>query len=653
MRRACGQGGTMNRRISGFAIGALFALAPAHTHASSAWVVNTGVDPLSGTAANCAIGNANTCSLRDAIAAAADGDTIAFGLGMTITLGGTLTLASNVAIDAGGFAVTIDGNHAGSVLHVAAGATVQLARLSVVNGSSDAGGGIFNEGTLMLMRCVVSNNDAIGSDGGNGSNGMPGTAGPPGAAGAMGTPGDIGDVGGGAQGGGIFNASTGMLTLVETTLSYNRALGGNGGNGGFGGIGGVGGPSSGPAGGDGGLGGRGGNGGNGGDGEGGGLYNAGTLTLIDSTLSDNMAVGGSGGGGGVGGSGGVGGPSTGIGNGGRGGLGGASGSGGFGGGGIGGGFHDAGTSTLIGSTLSGNRTTGGNGGGGGPGGNGSVGGSSLAGTGGEGGVGGPGGNGGTGGVSLGGGIQETGALAATNGTLAGNVNARADGGYGGAGGNGGNGGSGSIANGYGGDGGSGGNGGDGAIGDGSAIFNAFATSTITHGTLSGNASSGSGSGGVGGSGGSGGFGSAVGLNGSNGNSGMPAASNGDRGAAIVAGALTLTNTIITDGCEGMPTDGSGNLDTGTSCFFGPASSNISNLLLGPLQNNGGPTQTMLPGAGSAAINGITCTYAPPTDQRGMMRPDPASRGSNFACDVGAVEANSVFDLIFANGFELP
>ena len=62
----------------------------------------------------------------------------------------------------------------------------------------------------------------------------------------------------------------------------------------------------------------------------------------------------------------------------------------------------------------------------------------------------------------------------------------------------------------------------------------------------------------------------------------------------------------------------------------------SNPLLGPLQNNGGPTQTMNLGSGSAAIdaaNDVTCA-APPVnnrDQRGIARP----QGPH--CDIGSVE----------------
>jgi CSLREA domain-containing protein len=53
--------------------------------------------------------------------------------------------------------------------------------------------------------------------------------------------------------------------------------------------------------------------------------------------------------------------------------------------------------------------------------------------------------------------------------------------------------------------------------------------------------------------------------------------------------------------------------------------------LGPLAANGGPTPTMLPGAGSAAINALVGVPCPGTDQRGLPR--PALGG----CDAGAVE----------------
>jgi len=56
-------------------------------------------------------------------------------------------------------------------------------------------------------------------------------------------------------------------------------------------------------------------------------------------------------------------------------------------------------------------------------------------------------------------------------------------------------------------------------------------------------------------------------------------------------------------------------------------------LLGPLQNNGGPTQTRLPQTGSPAINTGTVTSAFTTDQRGF------ARVVGTATDIGAVEGD--------------
>lgn len=67
--------------------------------------------------------------------------------------------------------------------------------------------------------------------------------------------------------------------------------------------------------------------------------------------------------------------------------------------------------------------------------------------------------------------------------------------------------------------------------------------------------------------------------------------------------------------------------------------------LGPLQDNGGATSTMLPGAGSAAIDAIpTQDCSEPFDQRGIARP------SGAGCDIGAVEV--VPDRIFDDGFDV-
>lgn len=104
------------------------------------------------------------------------------------------------------------------------------------------------------------------------------------------------------------------------------------------------------------------------------------------------------------------------------------------------------------------------------------------------------------------------------------------------------------------------------------------------------------------------------------------------------------NVAVTTGAIAIA--GTGNLVFGggliNAAFNTPEST--GDPLLGPLQDNGGPTQTLLPGAGSAAIDaGGVAPCAAAADQRGVRRP----QGS--ACDIGAVEV--VTDRIFADNFD--
>ena len=120
------------------------------------------------------------------------------------------------------------------------------------------------------------------------------------------------------------------------------------------------------------------------------------------------------------------------------------------------------------------------------------------------------------------------------------------------------------------------------------------------------------------------------------------------------------NIAVTTG--GITIEGSGNLvypgtaaagDLINAAFTFPPD-NGDPLLL-PLADNGGPTPTLLPGPGSAAINALATTggvCATPQDQRGLIRPDPASaQASATPCDIGAVEVGSLPDRIFADAFE--
>lgn len=84
-----------------------------------------------------------------------------------------------------------------------------------------------------------------------------------------------------------------------------------------------------------------------------------------------------------------------------------------------------------------------------------------------------------------------------------------------------------------------------------------------------------------------------------------------------------------------------NLEQATDCrFTHPGSLQNTDPLLDPagLQNNGGPTQTVMLQPGSPAIDMLThnTLLCPPADQRGQPRPDnPAEK----ACDMGSVETD--------------
>ena len=95
-------------------------------------------------------------------------------------------------------------------------------------------------------------------------------------------------------------------------------------------------------------------------------------------------------------------------------------------------------------------------------------------------------------------------------------------------------------------------------------------------------------------------------------------------------------------CQGTMTSNGYNLSSDGSCNFnGTGNLNNTDPKLGPLQNNGGPTQTQALLSGSPAIdagNPSGCTDGNgrllKTDQRGKPRPDKEDTGG---CDMGAYE----------------
>jgi len=72
-------------------------------------------------------------------------------------------------------------------------------------------------------------------------------------------------------------------------------------------------------------------------------------------------------------------------------------------------------------------------------------------------------------------------------------------------------------------------------------------------------------------------------------------------------------------------------------------------MLGPLQDNGGPTLPRALSSGSPAIDVGQNSTCAATDQRGVARPVDGDGNGSKICDMGAVER--VIDPVFSNGFE--
>lgn len=111
------------------------------------------------------------------------------------------------------------------------------------------------------------------------------------------------------------------------------------------------------------------------------------------------------------------------------------------------------------------------------------------------------------------------------------------------------------------------------------------------------------------------------------------------GGFVVTGSIVADNSSLPD-CIGSVTDEGYNLssDAANSCGFSSGNHSLvqADPKLGPLADNGGPTQTMMPAKHSAAIDAIPTTVAgcqKASDQRGVARPQGPK------CDIGAVEAD--------------
>jgi len=109
-----------------------------------------------------------------------------------------------------------------------------------------------------------------------------------------------------------------------------------------------------------------------------------------------------------------------------------------------------------------------------------------------------------------------------------------------------------------------------------------------------------------------------------------------------AGNLVLKNTILANNtggnCAGAVSVASGghNLSSDASCgFTAPGDIQNSDPLLGPLADNGGPTETQALLPGSPAIDAGDNLGCPATDQRGVGRPLDGNGDGVAVCDIGA------------------
>ena len=539
-------------------------------------------------------------SLRHALAIAGEGDTIVFAQGLSgvITLTtGELAVDTSVAINGpGANVVAIDGDRASRVALVRSffvpRLTVTISGLTIRGGrhletaSGSGGGGILNEATrLTVQDCVVSDNETIGRD-------------------YLGVQGSVRAFGGGIA------STVGMLELINTAVINNTATGGNGDT----------------------------TAGNtaraeGEQGAGGGIGSMTPLTLTNCIISGNVARGGDG----------VPGAADGVISVGR---------------GIGGGLYTTSPTVITGSRIEGNSAVGGRGREGGYGGPGLAGGIAVESSsvraadmtittstvrdntavGGPGGDRATSGNGGRGGYGFGGGLflwagGGASTLKVLSSTFSGNA---AVGGKGGQ----------ALSTG-----GAAGSGGD-------AFGGAFQTNTqvdnysvvVENSTLTNNNATG-GTAGANGAANGASEGGAIADMRSAGqivNSTISDNSAG-RGGNLALGSGTpnfvLHNTIVARGVAQQAPDISGavaaqssfNLVGDGTGATGIADGSNGNKVgtssgaidprLGPLQDNGGPTQTRALLPDSPAINAADHAKAPPTDQRGVSRAGTADIGA--------------------------
>lgn len=538
----------------------------------------------------------NELALRSALIT---GGTVTFACDGVINLSNPLPIPSKTILDATGHQITLNGANAVRVFYVATNVAFTLVHLTVANGYSTNGAGLYNAGGTVTLLADTFETNVVCWDGTS--------AAPVGGAAIFNQSGTVWATNCSflanhagvlltnlphppiIAGGAVRNEG-GLLTFENCLFAANQAVGANETTNVYAGTDALGGAI---------FNDLGSNvvdhcdfsqnsvtgGSRGGAGRGGAICSYGTLIAACSAFASNTAAGGSG-------------ASSPMADGSPGGAGGAA---------DGAAICNAGTLWLQAGTVSANLATGGYGGAGADGSS-----SYIIMYGGY--MGQPGGPAGMGG-SASGGIYNSGTASLVNDTIASNTAT------GGRGGNGGNGGYSTVTD-WIARGGNGGNGGAAAGG----LADVSGVLRLTNCTVAGDSAA-AGSGGPGGLGNTAGM--PIGPGGASGTDGTPVA------GGLASPACTFANTLLAwcapSNFTGTNVDAQGNLSSDGSCAFSAGSFNNINPQLGPLADNGGPTPTMALLLGSPAIDAGFSAGAPVIDQRGIARP----QGS--AVDIGAFE----------------
>ncbi len=152
-------------------------------------------------------GTVTNCTEAGLNAALTGGGAVVFNCGpspVTITVTSQKIIAQPTSIDGGGL-VTLSGGGATRIFSVTAAGSLSLSNLTLYHGHaiSQAGGAIYNNGTVSLVNLTLLSNTASGSLG----NSLIGA------------------------GGGVFNASAGRLNVRDSAILSNESDGGAGGAG--------------------------------------------------------------------------------------------------------------------------------------------------------------------------------------------------------------------------------------------------------------------------------------------------------------------------------------------------------------------------------------------------------------------------------------